>query len=66
MSDLKWTEHEVIWLQPWCHDCARHDASDTGRTWCADNVYDDCEECGQKPVQYRRCALPSTSAQEGK
>ena len=53
-------EYPVIWLQPWCDDCARHDTSDTGRTWCANNVYDDCE-CGQKPIKYL-LAAPSARA----
>ena len=44
-------QHPVIWLQPWCDYCARVDRSDTGRTWCVDNVYDRCE-CGRYPVKY--------------
>ena len=45
------SEHVIIWLEPWCDDCARRDRSDTGRTWCCDPVYEPCE-CGAQPVKY--------------
>lgn len=41
--------HEVIWLEPWCDGC---NYGSDGRTWCKDNVYDPCEECGREPVKY--------------
>jgi hypothetical protein len=44
-------EHKEIWLQPWCANCESTDFSDTGRTWCHDDVYETCE-CGQEPVRY--------------
>lgn len=37
-----------IWLEPICHDCfARSEA-----TWCQDNVYEPCPDCGRKPIRY--------------
>ena len=48
---------EAIWLQPWCKTCDLHDASDTGRMWCVDNVWDGgdgCPECNRKAVRYVR------------
>jgi hypothetical protein len=42
--------HEEIWLQPWCPVCNLN--SYEGRMWCQDNVWDRCEECGEKPVKY--------------
>jgi hypothetical protein len=45
--------YDVIWLQPWCDDCAKNSyGPDGGRTWCQDNVYGTCEECGREPVKY--------------
>lgn len=48
MSD-DYQEHQVIWLQPWCAVC---EGSAADRQWCQDNVWDDCDECGAKPVRY--------------
>ena len=45
-------EHQEIWLQPYCADCERNDDSDTGRTWCQDQVYETCAGCGREPVRY--------------
>jgi hypothetical protein len=46
---MSWQEHQTIWLQPWCENCAMYE----DRTWCQDNVWEDgCEECGAKPVRY--------------
>jgi hypothetical protein len=41
--------YREIWLEPFCDQCW------TGRldiTWCQDRVYDDCVECGRKPIRY--------------
>ncbi len=46
------TEHQTIWLQPWCEQCERAAHSvESGRTWCQDPVYDQCD-CGAMPVKY--------------
>lgn len=42
--------HDVIYLQPWCKDCKQHE----DRTWCQDDVWGACEECGLPPVKYER------------
>jgi hypothetical protein len=39
----------IIWLQPWCDKCER---SAEDRTWCRDDVYLQCDECGAMPVKY--------------
>ena len=39
----------VIWLQPWCLGCKQW-ADD--RTWCQDDVWTACDECGRPPVKY--------------
>lgn len=44
--------HETIWLAPWCDGCEKQCYSDEGRTWCQENVYEPCEECGRMPVKY--------------
>lgn len=45
-------EYEAIWLQPWCGECEmRAYDIETGRQWCKDNPWEDCE-CGAKPVKY--------------
>jgi hypothetical protein len=46
------TEHTEIWLQPWCDGCAKHCSNGEGRLWCQDDVWEKCEECGQKSVRY--------------
>lgn len=43
------SEHETIWLQPWCDKCA---ASGESRLWCQDNVWDQCDLCERRPVKY--------------
>lgn len=48
------TEHEIIWLQPWCDGCQAHSNSGEGRLWCQDDVWGPCEECGNKPVKFVR------------
>lgn len=48
------SDHKVIWLQPWCAECAKHHYADEGRMWCQDDVWGRCEECGAKPVRYIR------------
>jgi hypothetical protein len=48
------SEHQTIWLQPWCDECAKASWNETmsgGRTWCQDAVYDSCD-CGAMPVKY--------------
>lgn len=37
-----------IWLSPHCQQCAHFAET----TWCQDNIYDACEECGKKPIRY--------------
>lgn len=44
--------HKVIWLAPWCNECERRTVDVDGRTWCKDNVFEPCSECGQKPLRY--------------
>lgn len=47
------SDHQTIWLKPWCDECKKnHYRHDEGQTWCQDNVYDPCEECGAMPVKY--------------
>jgi hypothetical protein len=46
MSD----DPKQIWLAPWCSGCQQH--SYEGRLWCEDNVWEECQECGNKPVRY--------------
>lgn len=41
-----------LWLAPWCPWCKHSDNSDTGRQWCEDNVFEDCEECGRRAERY--------------
>ena len=51
--DINEQRHSIIWLAPWCDGCNKYDYSiDGGRTWCKDNVYEPCEECGREPVKY--------------
>lgn len=45
-------DHEAIWLQPWCAWCEKHRNPETGRLWCQDNAWGECDECGNKPVRY--------------
>lgn len=46
-------EHQIIWLQPWCDGCQKHaDSIDNGRTWCVDEAWGPCEDCGAMPVKY--------------
>jgi hypothetical protein len=45
--------HETIWLQPWCDGCETHcRGGDEGRQWCQDDVWEKCDECGNKSVRY--------------
>jgi hypothetical protein len=48
---MSWQDPEVIWLQPWCQKCKKE--VDEGRMWCVDNVWDQCDLCERKPVQYK-------------
>jgi hypothetical protein len=51
--DINEQRHPIIWLAPWCDGCDKYDCSnDGGRTWCKDNVYETCVECGREPVKY--------------
>jgi hypothetical protein len=52
MAEQTHTPHDVIWLQPWCAGCEQHCTPGEGRMWCQDNVWGECEECGNKPVRY--------------
>jgi hypothetical protein len=51
-------DHDVIWLQPWCAGCEMHASYGEGRQWCRDDVFEPCEECGQKSVKYVREPKP--------
>ena len=42
----------TIWLQPHCSKCRGRDEHESGPLWCEDAVFEPCEECGQRPVQY--------------
>lgn len=46
------TEPATIWLAPWCAECERKCFDDQGRTWCEDEVYGPCDDCGARPVKY--------------
>jgi hypothetical protein len=41
----------IIWLQPWCKDCAKY-AYAGDRSWGQDDAWGKCEECGRPPVKY--------------
>lgn len=41
-------DYEFIWLKPSCDKCYYSD-----RTWCQENVYEPCEECGRKASKYK-------------
>ena len=45
---------ERIWLEP---DCEGNLLRGEGRTWCSDNVFEDCPECGAKATEYVRADL---------
>lgn len=47
---MSFEQHQVIWLQPWCNDCAIKSGED--RLWCQDDVWGKCEFCDAKPVKY--------------
>jgi hypothetical protein len=44
------TEHQTIWLQPWCAKCRTEPYGD-GREWCEDEAWGQCD-CGAMPVKY--------------
>ena len=46
---MDYEEHKVIYLEPRCRDCDRF-AED--RSWCQDDVWSECEDCGKKPARY--------------
>jgi hypothetical protein len=54
-------DHDVIWLQPWCAGCEMHASYGEGRQWCRNDVFEPCEECGQKSVKYVRASELYTS-----
>jgi hypothetical protein len=64
MSKAKFEEPKVIWLEPWCDECATNDCSDYGRQWCEVNVWEPCEECGAESVKYV-LASPTPTMTEG-
>jgi hypothetical protein len=45
-------DHREIWLECKCAENGYE-----GRQWCQDNVFENCEECGLKPVKYIRADL---------
>jgi len=42
-------DYKTIWLEPWCLDCER---SRDDLTWCEDDVWGKCAQCGQPPIKY--------------
>jgi hypothetical protein len=56
----KMDEHKEIWLEPQCDECRGHE-----RSWCYDNVWGECDECGAKPVKYVIAATIDTQADTG-
>ena len=58
-------DHPTIYLQPWCKDCALNDVSDTGRLWCQDDVWDECEVCQRKSVKYVIALTALTAGERG-
>lgn len=56
------TEHETIWLQPWCDKCETESrGSSEGRLWCQDNVWDQCGLCERRPVKYVLAKKPKSA-----
>ena len=49
-------DHERIWLEPKCTQ-----ESPDGRSWCKDDVWGECDECGTKPTEYIRKDIPEAS-----
>lgn len=47
-------DHERIWLEPGCDG---NSMAGEGRTWCQDNVYEACPECGARATEYVRADL---------
>lgn len=47
---MRFQEHKVIWLQPWCNKC--ESSPGDGRQWCKDDVWDACDECERRAVKY--------------
>ena len=45
-------DHPVIWLEPSCAACASKYIGGDDRTWCQDDVYPPCEDCGRKATKY--------------
>ena len=45
-------EWPVIWIEPHCENCVRGFYSGEGPTWCQDDVYEPCEECGKRATKY--------------
>ena len=55
MSDAPaMVDHERIWLEPGCDG---NSFAGEGRTWCQDNVYDPCPDCGAEATEYVRADL---------
>jgi len=44
----EYDDPKYIWLEPGCVSCSIYE-----RTWCINNVYEPCEECGRKPAKYQ-------------
>jgi hypothetical protein len=47
-------DHEIIWLEP---DCEGNLSAGGDRSWCKDNVYDECPDCGATATKYVRADL---------
>jgi len=43
------TDPAIIWLSPSCDEGQCRDEC----TWCVDNIYDPCSECGKLATRYR-------------
>lgn len=61
----EWQEHETIWLQPSCGECAKDiERTSEGRLWCQD-PQEPCEQCGKEWVKFALVQQPSRKARYG-
>jgi formate dehydrogenase maturation protein FdhE len=44
------SDHQTIWLQPWCEDCDNNSYDD--RQWSENDNWGQCPDCGAMPVKY--------------
>src|SRR5437868_10340340 len=50
-------DHKEIWLEPKCSDVCGD-----GRSWCQDDVWEKCDECGSPAVKYIRADLAALTS----